>query len=166
MTNRRFAFAAAVRVVVRVHDRTADGRADAHVTGTTGLADVHVLMVDIADLTDDCNAVRADEADFAGRQTDLRELRVLCHQLSVVAGGADELSAAAGVDLDVVDDGTDGDIGQRQAVAGLDIGGGEGKSPVGHPGPMTPWGKPAMGLKTRKAKNRTNKYIFKHRNAK
>ena len=45
-------------------------------------------------------------------------------------------------------------------------GGGEGKSPVGHPGPMTPWGKPAMGLKTRKAKNRTNKYIFKHRNAK
>ena len=45
-------------------------------------------------------------------------------------------------------------------------GGGEGKSPVGHPGPMTPWGKPAMGLKTRKTKNRTNKYIFKHRNAK
>ena len=45
-------------------------------------------------------------------------------------------------------------------------GGGEGKSPVGHPGPMTPWGKPALGLKTRKAKNRTNKYIFKRRNAK
>ena len=45
-------------------------------------------------------------------------------------------------------------------------GGGEGKSPVGHPGPMTPWGKPAMGLKTRKAKNRTNKYIFKRRDAK
>ena len=45
-------------------------------------------------------------------------------------------------------------------------GGGEGKSPVGHPSPMTPWGKPAMGLKTRKAKNRTNKYIFKRRNAK
>ncbi len=45
-------------------------------------------------------------------------------------------------------------------------GGGEGKSPVGHPGPMTPWGKPAMGLKTRKAKNRTNRYIFKRRNAK
>ena len=44
--------------------------------------------------------------------------------------------------------------------------GGEGKSPVGHPGPMTPWGKPAMGLKTRKAKNRTNKFIFKRRNAK
>lgn len=45
-------------------------------------------------------------------------------------------------------------------------GGGEGKSPVGHPGPMTPWGKPAMGLKTRKTKNPTEKFIVKHRNAK
>ena len=45
-------------------------------------------------------------------------------------------------------------------------GGGEGKSPVGHPGPMTPWGKPAMGYKTRKLKNRTEKFIVKHRNAK
>ena len=45
-------------------------------------------------------------------------------------------------------------------------GGGEGRAPIGRPAPMTPWGKPAMGLKTRKTKNRTNKYIFKHRNAK
>ena len=45
-------------------------------------------------------------------------------------------------------------------------GGGEGKSPIGHPGPVTPWGKPALGLKTRKAKNRTNKFIVKRRNAK
>ncbi|MFI3313874.1 MAG: 50S ribosomal protein L2 [Eubacteriales bacterium] len=45
-------------------------------------------------------------------------------------------------------------------------GGGEGKSPVGRPGPVTPWGKPAMGLKTRKAKHPTNKFIVKRRNAK
>ena len=45
-------------------------------------------------------------------------------------------------------------------------GGGEGKSPVGRPGPVTPWGKPAMGFKTRKGKNRTEKFIVKHRNAK
>ncbi len=45
-------------------------------------------------------------------------------------------------------------------------GGGEGKSPVGRPGPVTPWGKPAMGLKTRKTKNRTEKFIVKHRNSK
>ncbi len=45
-------------------------------------------------------------------------------------------------------------------------GGGEGKSPIGHPGPLTPWGKPALGYKTRKTKARTEKFIVKHRNAK
>ena len=45
-------------------------------------------------------------------------------------------------------------------------GGGEGKSPVGRPGPVTPWGKPTLGYKTRKTKNRTDKFIVKRRNAK
>ena len=45
-------------------------------------------------------------------------------------------------------------------------GGGEGKSPVGRPGPVTPWGKPAMGYKTRSKKNKSDKFIVKHRNAK
>ena len=45
-------------------------------------------------------------------------------------------------------------------------GGGEGKSPIGRPGPVTPWGKPALGYKTRKAKNPTDKFIVKRRNAK
>ena len=45
-------------------------------------------------------------------------------------------------------------------------GGGEGNSPVGPPGPMTPWGKPAMGYKTRSKKNPTNKFIVKRRNDK
>ena len=45
-------------------------------------------------------------------------------------------------------------------------GGGEGKSPVGRPGPVTPWGKPALGYKTRKTKNPTDKFIVKRRNTK
>ena len=45
-------------------------------------------------------------------------------------------------------------------------GGGEGKTGIGRPGPCTPWGKPALGLKTRKTKNRTDKFIVKRRNAK
>ena len=45
-------------------------------------------------------------------------------------------------------------------------GGGEGKSPVGRPGPVTPWGKPAMGYKTRSKKNKSDKFIVKRRNAK
>ena len=45
-------------------------------------------------------------------------------------------------------------------------GGGEGRAPIGRPGPVTPWGKPAMGYKTRKTKNRSNKFIVKRRNSK
>jgi large subunit ribosomal protein L2 len=45
-------------------------------------------------------------------------------------------------------------------------GGGEGKSPIGHPGPLTPWGKPALGYKTRKHKKYSDRFIIKRRNAK
>ena len=45
-------------------------------------------------------------------------------------------------------------------------GGGEGRAPVGRPGPVTPWGKPALGYKTRKTKARTDKFIVKRRNSK
>ena len=45
-------------------------------------------------------------------------------------------------------------------------GGGEGQSPIGRPGPVTPWGKPALGYKTRKKKNPTDKFIVKRRNSK
>ena len=45
-------------------------------------------------------------------------------------------------------------------------GGGEGKSPIGRPGPVTPWGKPALGHKTRKTKNVNDKFIVRRRNGK
>ena len=45
-------------------------------------------------------------------------------------------------------------------------GGGEGRSPIGRPGPVTPWGKPALGYKTRDKHHRSDKYIVKRRNAK
>ncbi len=45
-------------------------------------------------------------------------------------------------------------------------GGGEGKSPIGRPGPVTPWGKPALGYKTRNKHNPSDKYIVKRRNGK
>lgn len=67
--------------------------------------------------------------------------------------------------------GTKRHMGVRPTVRGSAMnpvdhphGGGEGKAPVGHAGPMTPWGKPAMGLKTRKKKNRSNKLIVKRIN--
>ena len=45
-------------------------------------------------------------------------------------------------------------------------GGGEGKSPIGRPGPCTPWGKPALGYKTRSKKNKSDKFIVRRRNGK
>ena len=45
-------------------------------------------------------------------------------------------------------------------------GGGEGRAPVGRKSPMTPWGKKAMGVKTRKPKNKSNQYIVRRRNGK
>ena len=64
-------------------------------------------------------------------------------------------------------------MGWRPTVRGVVMnpndhphGGGEGKSPIGRPAPVTPWGKPALGLRTRKPKNRTNKFIVKRRNSK
>ncbi|MGI5918114.1 MAG: 50S ribosomal protein L2 [Christensenellales bacterium] len=62
-------------------------------------------------------------------------------------------------------------MGFRPAVRGSVMnpvdhphGGGEGKSPIGRPGPLTPWGKPALGYKTRKTKNASDKYIVRRRN--
>ena len=45
-------------------------------------------------------------------------------------------------------------------------GGGEGRSPIGRPAPVTPWGKPTIGYKTRNKKSKTEKFIVKHRNGK
>jgi len=45
-------------------------------------------------------------------------------------------------------------------------GGGNGKAPVGRPGPVSPWGQPTLGYKTRKKKNSSNRLIVRRRNAK
>ena len=98
---------------------------------------------------------------------ELRYVRLDCKATIGVVGNSDHSNVQLGKA------GRTRHLGIRPTVRGSVMnpcdhphGGGEGKSPVGHPGPMTPWGKPAMGLKTRKAKNRTNKFIFKRRNAK
>ena len=61
-------------------------------------------------------------------------------------------------------------LGWRPAVRGSAMnpndhphGGGEGRSPIGRPGPATPWGKPARGVKTRKSKNKNDRYIVRRR---
>ncbi|MFC5974809.1 MULTISPECIES: 50S ribosomal protein L2 [Carnobacterium] len=64
-------------------------------------------------------------------------------------------------------------LGKRSTVRGSVMnpndhphGGGEGKAPIGHPSPMTPWGKPALGLKTRNKKAQSDKFIVRRRKKK
>lgn len=64
-------------------------------------------------------------------------------------------------------------MGKRPTVRGSVMnpndhphGGGEGKAPIGHAGPLTPWGKPALGLKTRNKKAKSDKFIVRRRKAK
>jgi large subunit ribosomal protein L2 len=61
-------------------------------------------------------------------------------------------------------------MGRRPAVRGSAMnpvdhphGGGEGKAPIGHPGPKTPWGKPALGYRTRDKKKQSDSLIVRRR---
>ena len=92
-----------------------------------GLTDLDVLVLQIAHLTDAGGAVGTDDAHLAGGHTDLGVGALLGHQLGVGAGGANQLGALAGVQLHIVDHGTHGDVGDGQAVAGLDVGSGAGE---------------------------------------
>ena len=64
-------------------------------------------------------------------------------------------------------------MGIRPSVRGVAMnpvdhphGGGEGRSPIGMPSPVTPWGKPTLGYKTRKKKKKSDKFIIKRRKEK
>ena len=105
-----------------VHDNAADGRANAQMTLAASLTDAHVLVLGVANRSDGSAGVDGHLADFAGGQADLRERAFLGHDLRGGAGSANHLAALAYLDLNVVDQGAQRDVGQRQAVAGLDVG--------------------------------------------
>ena len=110
MTDGRLAFAAAVRVVVGVHNRAADGGTDAEVARLTRLTYSYNLVLDVADLTDGRLALDGNESHFARRHLQGRVGALFCHYLSGNAGGSRYLRAAAGLKLDCVHDGTYGDV--------------------------------------------------------
>jgi len=98
---------------------------------------------------------------------EMRKIRLDCIATIGTLGNADHANVAIGKA------GRKRHMGWRPSVRGSAMnpvdhphGGGEGKAPIGHPGPVTPWGKPTLGYKTRKKKNRTNKFIVKRRNGK
>src|SRR3954470_11881584 len=105
-----------VRVVHRVHGDTTDGRADALPPHAAGLAPVDVGLLGVADLANGGAAARVDQPHFAGGHTQGRVDAFLGEQLGAGAGRAGQLGAAAGLQLDRVDDRTRRDVPQRHAV--------------------------------------------------
>jgi large subunit ribosomal protein L2 len=98
---------------------------------------------------------------------EMRKIRLECKATVGAVGNAEHSNVSLGKA------GRRRHMGWRPTVRGSVMnpvdhphGGGEGKSPVGRPGPVTPWGKPTLGYKTRKKKNRSDKFIVKRRNAK
>src|SRR5687767_9882279 len=116
------AFTTTVRVVDRVHGDTADGRALALPPHAAGLAPVDVRLLGVAHLADGRAAAHVDVADLARRHAQLGEATLTGDQLDAGTRRAGDLRAATGPELDGVHHGADGDVPQRQVVAGLDVG--------------------------------------------
>ena len=122
MAYRALALAAAVRVVVGVHDGTAHGGTGAEVTGFARLAEVHNLVLEVAYLAHGSLAFYGDEPHFARGHFEGCVCALFCHYLGGDACGPRYLRAAAGLQLYRVNDGTYGDIRKGKRVAGLDVG--------------------------------------------
>ncbi len=112
--------------------------------------------------------IMAKEGDYATLRMPSGEMRLVSLKCRATVG------QVSNVEHEIIKLGKAGKtryLGTRPTVRGSVMnpndhphGGGEGKSPVGHAGPMTPWGKPALGYKTRKKKNPTSKFILKRIN--
>ena len=114
--------------------------------------------------------LRSKDGDYAQIKLpsgEVRKVHLDCKATIGQVGNLDHMNASLGKA------GKKRYLGFRPHVRGVVMnpvdhphGGGEGRSPVGMPAPMSPWGKPALGYKTRKTKNPTDKFIVKRRNAK
>ncbi len=118
-----------------------------------------------------------NEAQLMGKEGAYALVRLPSGEMRKIAVGCKaSIGTVSNIDHENVNYGKAGrvrNMGWRPTVRGSVMnpndhphGGGEGKSPVGRPGPVTPWGKPALGYKTRKQHHRTDKFIVKRRNGK
>src|SRR5690606_27943167 len=121
-TTRGAAFAAAVRVIDRVHDDAANVRAEAHVANAAGLTQNLVHMVLVGHRADRGHAGVLDHTQFARVQADLGVAGVTTDQLGVGASRTGDLTALEGLQLDVVNDRADRHAAQRHGVPRLHVG--------------------------------------------
>src|SRR5262245_22928238 len=118
----RLALAAAVRVVDGVHRGAAHGRTLAAPTAAAGLAAGDVLVVEVSDLADGRAAGERDAAQLSRGEAQDAVALVLRDELDPRAGAAGHLPAAAGLELDVVDERPGRDVLERKRVPWLDVG--------------------------------------------
>ena len=121
MAHRALSFAASMRVIVGVHDRTTDGGTDTEVSRLARLTDADDLVFEIADLADSGFTFERNKSHFARRHLQSGVCALFCHNLSGDTCRASYLSASAGLKLDRVNDGTYGDVHKAKAVARLDV---------------------------------------------
>ncbi|MCM8710795.1 50S ribosomal protein L2 [Clostridium sp. SYSU_GA19001] len=112
----------------------------------------------------------AKEGDYATLRLPSGEMRYVRLECRATVGTVSNLTHEI---VNIGNAGRKRHMGWRPTVRGSVMnpvdhphGGGEGKSPIGHPGPLTPWGKPALGYKTRKHKKYSDRFIIKRRNTK
>ncbi|MBR3295776.1 MAG: 50S ribosomal protein L2 [Clostridia bacterium] len=112
----------------------------------------------------------AKEGNYAQVRLPSGEVRLIALNAKATIGQVGNLDSA---NVKLGKAGKSRNKGIRPAVRGSAMnpvdhphGGGDGKSPVGHAGPLSPWGQPALGYKTRKKKNKTDRLIVRRRNAK
>ncbi len=112
----------------------------------------------------------AKEGDYATLRLPSGEMRMIRVECRATIGTVSNLTHEI---VNIGKAGRKRHMGVRPTVRGSVMnpvdhphGGGEGKAPIGHPGPLTPWGKPALGYKTRKHKKYSDRFIVKRRNTK
>ena len=123
MTTRRLvlAFATTMRMVDRVHYSTANAGADALPAVTASLADLDVAVLGVANFANGCAAGYENATHFGRRHTQDCILAFLAHQLNAGASGTSDCCTATRLKLNCVDERTNGDCGQGQCIAGLDV---------------------------------------------
>ena len=121
-TDGGFTLTTTVGVITGVHYRTTNGRSPAHMTLTSGLTVVNVCVLGVRYLANGCHTLFGNVAELAGGKAEKRHSVFLCHKLSRVTCGTSELSALAGIKLYVMNNGTNGHMGKRKCVTGLDVG--------------------------------------------
>ena len=126
------AFAAAMRMVDRVHGHAAIVRTPAEPARAAGFADRGVHLVGVRHRADRADAAAMNEALFAGIQPQDDVFAIAADDLGIGAGGTRDLPALADLHLDIVHDGADRDVRERHRIAGLhvDIFAGHDESPT------------------------------------